>query len=93
VAGGWSRVELLAHVEVLAGRHEGDAFVSEIAAFAKSLDATDRALLEEILLARAKRDKDVGMALRRRAEQKSWLRRTLVRAEHRAADLVRRRGG
>jgi hypothetical protein len=86
---GWSRVELSAHIGVLAGRHAGDAFVREIAAFAKSLDATDRALLEEILLARARRDEDVGKAVRRRAEQKGWLRRTLLRAE----DLVRRRGG
>jgi hypothetical protein len=88
-----SRVELSARVQALADRHEGDAFVREIAAFAKSLDASDRALLEEILVARAKREEEVGKAVGRPAHEKGWLRRTLASAEDRAADLVRRRGG
>jgi hypothetical protein len=88
----WSRVELSARVEELASRHDGDAFVTEIAALAKSLDTDERAMLEEILLARAKREEDVSTAVRRRAEEKGWLRRTLGRAEERAADLRRRRG-
>jgi hypothetical protein len=89
----WTRLELSAHVEGLARRHDGDAFVTEIADFAKTLEGADRALLEEVLLQRAKRDETVAAAVRRRAEEPGWFRRTLARAEERAADLVRRRRG
>jgi hypothetical protein len=92
-AGRWSRAELTVRVEQLARRHEGDAFVTEIAGFAKTLEAGDRALLEEVLLQRANRDENLGAAVRRRAEEPGWFRRTLARAEERAADLIRRRGG
>jgi hypothetical protein len=89
----WSRAELTMHIEGLARGHEGEAFVTEIAAFAKTLEPADRALLEEVLLQRAKREENVGAAVRRRAEEPGWFRRTLERAEERAADLIRRRGG
>jgi hypothetical protein len=91
MAEAWTRRELTAHVEGLALHEEGEAFVIEIARFAKSLEDDDRALLEEVLLERAKREEGVGKAVRRRAEEPGWLRRTLGRAEERAAELARRR--
>jgi hypothetical protein len=89
----WTRAELSAHVDGLARRHEGDTFVTEIAGFAKSLDVSERALLQDVLLERASREENVGSGVRRRAGERGWLRRTLARAEERAADLIRRRGG
>lgn len=89
----WTRAELTVHVEQLARGREGDAFVTEIAAFAKTLEPADRAVLEEVLLQRAKREENIGAAVRRRAEEPGWFRRTLGRAEERASDLIRRRGG
>ena len=88
----WSRAEIAARVDGLARRHQGDAFVSEITGFARSLEPADRSLLEEILLERAERESALR-ALRRRAEARGWLRRTFERAEKRAAELLERRRG
>jgi hypothetical protein len=87
----WSRAELTAHVDGVARRHEGDAFVTEIAGFAKTLDKADRTVLEEVLLERARRDDTTAAAVRSRSEEPGWFRRTLARAEERASDLTRRR--
>jgi hypothetical protein len=91
MAGVWTREAMTAHVEGLALGRDGDAFINEIAGFAKSLEPEDRELLEEVLLARAKREEGVAQAVRRRAEEPGWLRRTLAKAEERAGDLARRR--
>jgi hypothetical protein len=89
----WNRAELTAHVDGLARRHEGDAFVTEIAGFAKTLERADRTVLEEILLERARREETTAAAVRSRSEEPGWFRRTLARAEERASDLIRRREG
>ena len=57
----WTRASLETHVTVLAARHEGQALVDAIAAFAATLDEDEIAILQEILLARARAD-----AMRRR---------------------------
>jgi hypothetical protein len=89
----WTRAGLSAHVEGLARRKKGDAFVFEIAGLAKTLDEADRTLLEEILMQRAKPDETGAAGMRRRTEKLGWFRRALSRGEERAAALVRRRGG
>lgn len=89
----WTRAELTVHVEALARERLGEAFVAEIAKLARSLEPEDKALLEEVLLERARHEEGVGAAVRRRAEEPGWLRRTLSRAEERAAELARRRRG
>lgn len=88
----WSRAGLTAHVEALAHERKGEAFVAEIAKLSRSLEPGERALLEEVLLERARREDSVGRAVRARAEEPGWLRRTLAKAEERAAELTRRRG-
>lgn len=57
----WTRASLETHVTVLAARYEGKDLVDAIASFAATLDEDEVAILQEILLARARAD-----ALRRR---------------------------
>lgn len=91
MARAWTRAELMAHVEALALEHKGETFVAEISKLSKGLEADDRTLLGEVLMERARREDSVGAAVRRRADEPGWLRRTLAKAEERAAELSRRR--
>lgn len=88
---GFSREQLASQVDGLAAVHQGTAFVEEISRLARELDEGGRHALQEILLERGA-EEERRRAVRRRAETRGWLRRTLKRAEERASELKRRRG-
>jgi hypothetical protein len=78
----WSRDELDERIELLASANQGDDFVQAIASFAEQeLEADERELLGEILLERAEEDHAFEEAIRRRARERGWFRRTRDRLE------------
>jgi hypothetical protein len=66
-------------VAELAEEHSGREFVAAVGALAESLDAQDRALLEQILLERS--TDSFRDAIAERVEAQSWLRRQLAKIE------------
>ncbi len=76
-----TKQEMGARVDALAQAHTGDEFVSAAKRMAAELDADDRALLEQVLLERAADEADFQEALRRRAAERGWIRRTFARVE------------
>jgi hypothetical protein len=89
---GRTRAELAGLLEDLAAQHRGPAFVREISRLAEDLDDEERNLLQDLLLARAA-EEETRRAARSRANARGWVRRMLERADERAAELSRRRGG
>jgi hypothetical protein len=78
----WSRDELDERIELLASANQGDDFVQAISSFAEEeLEADERTLLGEILLERAEEDHAFEEAIRRRARERGWFRRTRDRLE------------
>lgn len=78
----WSRDELDERIELLASANQGDDFVQAISSFSQQeLEEDERTLLGEILLERAEEDHAFEEAIRRRARERGWLRRTRDRLE------------
>jgi hypothetical protein len=78
----WSRDELDERIELLASASQGDDFVQAVSSFAEQeLEADERELLGEILLERAEEDHAFEEAIRRRARERGWFRRTRDRLE------------
>ena len=71
-------LELEAHLERLAGEHEGPAFVEAVRRFAAQLDGEERDVVARLLLARAPA---VESAVGERSRAKGWIRRMLDRAD------------
>jgi hypothetical protein len=69
------RAALEARVAALSERHSGRDFVAAVEALAETLDADERALLEQILLARS--TDSFRDAIAERVESPGWLRRQL----------------
>jgi hypothetical protein len=78
----WSRDELDERIELLASANQGDDFVQAVSSFAEEeLESDDKTLLGEILLERAREDHAFEEAIRRRARERGWFRRTRDRLE------------
>lgn len=80
--GGWTRDELEERVEALSSVHEGEDFVQAVSRFSnEELGPAERELLGEILLERAEEEHAFQEAVRRRARERGWFKRTLRRLE------------
>jgi hypothetical protein len=73
--------ELAARVDALAHEHEGDEFVAAVRRLAAELGPDQQDVLRQILLERAADEEDFQQAVRRRAAEKGWIRRTYSRLE------------
>ena len=62
----WTRTALDARLDALESRHEGPALIDAVVEFAETLTDEDRRALQDVLLARAKRQR------LRRLEQAEW---------------------
>ncbi|MGH3041053.1 MAG: HEAT repeat domain-containing protein [Gaiellaceae bacterium] len=76
-----TKQEIGARVDALAHDHEGDAFVAAMERLSAELSPEDRRVLQQVLLERAADEADFQQALRKRALEKSWTRRTLAKLE------------
>lgn len=74
---GWTKEALVARVEALASKHEGDAFVAAVEQFSReALDRRERRLLYDVLMEKANLR---GMIKEAAAERRrsGWTRRML----------------
>ncbi len=72
----WTKVAISARVDQLAGEHEGDAFVLAVRRFSEQLDAKERNVLQDVLMAKANLRSRIADAAQERRTN-GWLRRML----------------
>ncbi|HZO62609.1 MAG TPA: hypothetical protein VFB35_06470 [Gaiellaceae bacterium] len=72
----WTKVAISARVDQLAGEHEGDAFVLAVRQFSEQLDAKERNVLQDVLIAKANLRSRIADAAQERRTN-GWLRRML----------------
>jgi hypothetical protein len=76
-----TKEEMGARVDALAQAYSGDELVAAARRLADELDEGDRAVLQQVLLERAADEADFQEALRKRARERGWLRRSFARVE------------
>jgi hypothetical protein len=57
----WTRTALDARLEALERRHEGQELIDAVVSFADTLTDEDRRVLQDVLLARARRSRQLGL--------------------------------
>jgi hypothetical protein len=70
-----SRRQIGEHVDFLRALHEGREFADAVRGYAEELDADERDVLAEVLMARAQEQGAFGRAVALRVEARGWLRR------------------
>ena len=68
----WSKRTIADRVDELAAEHDGEAFAEAVRGFAAELGDADRALLGEVLLARARERGDLDYGLVRTIDEPRW---------------------
>jgi hypothetical protein len=68
----WSRRQIADRIDELASAHEGPAFVAAVEGFASQLDADEREVLGDVLVARARETGGLDYGLVRRITEPRW---------------------
>jgi hypothetical protein len=75
----WTREAIVARVEALRGEHDGPALVGAVREFGEQLDDDERAVLGDVLLEQARRERPSLARVRR----EGWFRRQLRKLDER----------
>lgn len=80
-----TREEIAARVDALAQAHDGDEFVAAVSRLAEEVGPDSQPLLHEVLLERAAEEEEYE-AVRARANERGWTRRTFGKLERLSRD-------